>query len=249
MKNKIFISSFIFILIIFALTSNIFAYSVTSPHNSDYTFFMPESVAEQIRSIKDNIPELSDDNYYYYLSTSFYYKRTYLVFFQKSDVNYIYGEIKYNDSIWAYTDTAYENNITYTFEHSSSDLENHTLVLNLDSVVNKTQDIGSGTHNALLSTYNPDDNYIWCVTNIPFYTDTNKTSLWVNAYNDFFFKAPVTEQPEITQKTLTTVLEKVEMVEPTMREIMSLIPIIMTFIVIYLALMKGLAFLKVLRKM
>lgn len=58
----------------------------------------------------------------------------------------------------------------------------------------------------------------------------------------FFQKTPVTA-------TLAPILEKVEMTEPTMKEILTLVPIMIILIASYLGLRKGLTLLKILRKM
>ena len=72
-------------------------------------------------------------------------------------------------------------------------------------------------------------------SNRTIYTDKEKTEI-------FFQPTPVTG-------TLVPILEKVEMKEPMMKEILTLVPIMIILIVSYLALRKGLAFIKTLRKM
>lgn len=197
LNNKFFVVFLLFLIITFSFVSNCFAYTEISPLNDKYTFFMPDNISKQILSIKDKIPELGNNDYYYYISTSFFYKRTYLIFFPKANVNYLYGSIQHNDSIWSYTDTGFDKNILYTFTHSSSDLTSHTLELDLDNMKKTTSSIGLNSGTAVLCTYNPDDNYFWCTTNIPFYNDKEKSNLWVNSNSSFFRISPAVEIPAL----------------------------------------------------
>ena len=71
--------------------------------------------------------------------------------------------------------------------------------------------------------------------NFTIYTDNTATDI-------FFQPTPVTG-------TLAPILGKVEMKEPMMKEILTLVPIMIILIVSYLALRKGLTFIKTLRKM
>ena len=65
----------------------------------------------------------------------------------------------------------------------------------------------------------------------------------------FFPPTPIPLVENIRQMVLVKKLEEVEMMEPTMREILTLAPIMIILIASYLGLRKGLTLLKTLRKM
>lgn len=229
MKNKILAILSIFILIICFLTTNIFA---ASSYNKNYDYLydfvidneFTYSASEGSTKI-DNLEtyinsNLNDDrvesgDYYYFIFQS-YFKGLQNVLVKKSAINKVVltNRLIRNDL----------NTILYNIDFSDNFNSSDVVWLN-----GKAEYTSTGIHN--ISFYcDSNDNKL--ITNFATNYDGNIIYTCTNGdVKTFFQGTPVTEQPEIQEKTLAPILEKVEMKEPIMTTIVGLAKLLIPLLI------------------
>lgn len=230
MRNKKVIVFLLVAIILLIFSVNCFAASDFKEEKDGYTFYMPSNVGEVLSTIIKQYPEYSLDNYYYSVGASFFFKKLNVVFYPKDDVNYIFGDITNGDSIWFYTDTRANTTVWFECDLSSVDSANHSFNVITSTITKKDSAVGTDSSHAILTTYNPDDKYVYYVGNIPTYQG-DRTTKWVNENSSFFLAPPA--------ETLAGILEKVEM-NQVLQEVVALLPLILVILVSLVGLRKAL---------
>lgn len=223
MKNKILPIFCLFILFNFVFINNI-AFAYTPTENivciEPTNTYLPTALEE----LQKTYPE---EDYYYTYGYAYAFRCYALCFFEKQYLKitpYIY-----------YSDYTYETHDYYNVKVSNDGTDVPVIIYNVYD--NYYSFYCNSTYDDFVSAFSiPIDSTdgVEFTANFNIYTNSS--------YTGFFFNTPVTG-------TLAPILEKVEMMEPTMKEILILVPTILILIASYLGLRKGLTFIKTLKKM